>query len=124
MAEPPIGDPLPDTLLRRCSYDRTLNGSEVCGRRAVSHADWNTTLPFDDPNSASGFSCLKHHAEAEVKGWLSPPAAWHLVGADCGMPGAMWFTNPDGSSFCRVPDDLATFSRERAIAEPTMAGAV
>ncbi len=65
--------------------DRTIgkeNGQEIaCGKPAVVHIAW-----YFNPCVAS-FSCPEHATKALNK-WSYFQV--HLVGPDCGMPGAVW----------------------------------
>lgn len=88
---PPLGGLVAE---RQCARDLDWPNGKVCGKTPFLHVIWS----WDPDGGAAGFVCVEHTAELERKGWI--PAAQHEVGADCGMPGALWYDDT-----CRVPDD-------------------
>jgi len=80
---------------RRCS--RAVDPKDVdvvCGKVAVIHILWN-----EEPDGwEQGFACAAHAAETAK--WN--PAYTHPVGADCGMPGSLFYA---AENVCRTPPD-------------------
>lgn len=76
-------------------------GGEIhCPKAAVFHIAWNWNSPPD-----CSFACLEHQALAGLYEFFQI----HRVGADCGMPGAVW----DGDeNKCVYPDGFPV--KERA----------
>jgi hypothetical protein len=101
---PPLGDEgAPD---RKCS--RTINGivgpgEVLCGKVPIAHLDWG---------EAGGYVCENHFNEAVTR-WQ--PQAYHALGANCGMPGTVWWQNEDGTSLCIYEDGLPTAEPVRAV---------
>lgn len=81
---PPISDNEIAVLGRVCSRALTWpqkQGDPVCGKEPFLHVVW-------DDDMANGFVCVEHATELDAQGWI--PVDQHEVGADCGMPGALW----------------------------------
>lgn len=102
---PPLGNVVSQE--RTCT--RTVNGvvgagEVLCGKPAVTHLDWGP---------AAGYVCTAHNKEAVTR-WK--PQAHHRVGPYCGMPGSLWYSCPDGSSYCGYEGDLPTVEPVRAFA--------
>jgi hypothetical protein len=76
---------------RLCSYSEDLS-FDTCRKPATHHLVF-----LYDGEMMHGWSCGEHLAI----GLKYPRAGCHELGADCGMPGAMFFNPPD---CCRVPD--------------------
>jgi hypothetical protein len=85
---------------------RNNDGSErLCDAPAYVHIDWG---PY------SGFCCTKHWQEVKERGWTL--RRWHLLGPNCGMPGALWFDFPTGGSACDYDGGLPAEEPARAVA--------
>jgi hypothetical protein len=104
---PPLGEVYLDpkrTCTRLVGY--APGGKEIlCDAPAVRHVDWGEW---------AGFCCGTHWGEAQ-RMWST--AADHALGPYCGMPGALWYSCPDGSSYCAYEGDLPTVDPARATAE-------
>ena len=90
---PPLLD---GALARNCT--RWL-GDHNCGKDAVRHVLWDETME-------NGFVCSEHLAEI---GPVWTYFALHEVGADCAMPGSLFF---EELNVCRCPDELVAAPEE------------
>ena len=96
---------------RRCTrlVGYNADGSErLCDAPATVHIDWGEAL---------GFACPQHDEESRNRGWHR--LMEHALGPYCGMPGATWYSTPDGGSFCAYESDLPVVSHEYTPAEVT-----
>lgn len=90
---PPL---LGGAIARNCT--RWL-GDHNCGKPAVRHVLWDATME-------NGFVCQEHLAEI---GTVWSYYAIHEVGADCAMPGSLFFEELNvHSASCGYPDMLCT----------------
>ena len=78
---------------RACSR-AISNDGRPCGRDPFLHVAWQ-----DTPEGIEAGWVCSHHAR-ELDRWK--PLQTHEPGPDCGMPGALWFTD---ENVCRVPDE-------------------
>ncbi len=81
-------------------------GTRICGEKPAIHIMWEDASDGMEP----GWACAEHASEAVTR-WK--PLAVHPVGADCGMPGSMFFL---AENVCRV-EDIPVAEPVRAIAE-------
>ncbi len=91
---PPLGpDGEEERICHRFSGHRPDGSWIACGKPAVAHIFWT------EENLENGYACAEHRDEA-VACW----SMWrmHKLGADCGMPGALFY--PD-ENVCQVPCD-------------------
>lgn len=94
--------------LRRCTRLLHLDGEDevLCGAAGVVHVDWG---------EATGFLCAAHRADLERWGSLQH----HKLGPCCGMPGSLWYAEPN---VCAYPDgELPVAEPARAVAEEAAA---
>lgn len=96
MNRPPFGQKQIERIChRRVPPGTDENGNDViCGEPGKVHVIW------DIETMRNAYSCLDHAREATE---FFEPDAWHLMGDDCGMPGARYF---EEENVCRYDGEL------------------